>query len=279
MKVTLIVVAVMAVGGVVHAADVAQAEEAVSHAERGYSTAQGSYRNAALYSGSGVNGSHEESAMKQAATNRAQAYADLNAAKVQASRPAPTATPSVSPTATLQATPIIHAPQAVPQKTPSHSVPNKVAQLTPQIAPTKQLTPSYSVTPVKAQLTPQIAPSKKPQITGATYRSYVSQLQVATINVAASSLKPTTPVNVTVNGVTQTVAASILAPSTQVAVPHIPAFIHETTGNAHDQTSQRSGRNNDNRGNDNAHSHAFGGHGYGADNSRSEGFGGHSHFH
>ncbi|MBD8163567.1 hypothetical protein [Erwinia persicina] len=133
-------------------------------------------------------------------------------------------------------------------------------------------------------------PTGKP-VTGGMPSSVQTQMQgiqasltaakyaAATINVAASSLQPTTQVNVTLAGVTKTLPASVLAPDVQVAVPHIPALIHEGRGNgvSHDKATGRV--SGDNRGSDNAHSHAFGGHGYGADNSRSEGFGGHSHFH
>lgn len=133
-------------------------------------------------------------------------------------------------------------------------------------------------------------PTGKP-VTGGTPSTVQTQMQgiqatltttkyaAATINVAASSLQPTTQVNVTLAGVTKTVPASVLPPDVQVAIPHIPALIHESRGNgvSHDKATGRV--SGDNRGSDNAHSHAFGGHGYGADNSRSEGFGGHSHFH
>lgn len=62
-------------------------------------------------------------------------------------------------------------------------------------------------------------------VSGTSYRSYVNQLQQsATINVAASSLKPDAKVNVTVSGITSTVTASSLAPTTQVSIQHVPAF-------------------------------------------------------
>ncbi|MBD8213722.1 hypothetical protein [Erwinia persicina] len=152
------------------------------------------------------------------------------------------------------------------------------------LQPTTQVNPVSMVAGVKQD------PTGKP-VTGGMPSSVQTQMQgiqasltaakyaAATINVAASSLQPTTQVNVTLAGVTKTLPASVLAPDVQVAVPHIPALIHEGRGNgvSHDKATGRV--SGDNRGSDNAHSHAFGGHGYGADNSRSEGFGGHSHFH
>ena len=241
----------------IFAADIHQGEQALSHASRMSSAAESRVNAAASSYGSGSPSSwsdaSESAAREQTNANAQMRGAISTLANATATQRGPIASPQVQHP---QATPTINAPQAVPHKTPSYSVPTKVAQLTPQIAPTKQ-----------------------PQITGATYRSYVTQLQVATINVAASSLKPNTPVNVTVNGVTHTVPASTLAPSTQVSVPHVPAFVNVTNSNTHDKAAQHSGHTNHNRGSDNAHSHAFGGHGYGADNSRSEGFGGHSHFH
>jgi predicted component of type VI protein secretion system len=222
---------------------------------------------------------------------------------------APMATPQKTP----QTTPTIQTPQRVPtiqrtpsysvpaptaQLTPSYSVPTVKAQLTPQIASTKQLTPTYSVPAVKQQLTPQAVSSKQPQITGASYRAYVTQLQASLptesinavsvdntnkINVSVSSLKFSTPVNVTVDGVTTTTTAGAIAaidPSIQVAVPHVAAFRRTTIkGGTEDKSGHASLSGHDGRGSDNAHSHAFGGHGYGHDNSNSEGFGGHSHFH
>lgn len=62
-------------------ADLAQAQEAVSHAERGYSSAQSSYKSAAYVKGSGVNGSYEEHAMNEAGARRAEAYNALAAAQ------------------------------------------------------------------------------------------------------------------------------------------------------------------------------------------------------
>jgi hypothetical protein len=62
-------------------ADLAQAQEAVSHAERGYSSAQSSYKSAAREKGSGVNGGNEEHAMNEAGARRAEAYNALAAAQ------------------------------------------------------------------------------------------------------------------------------------------------------------------------------------------------------
>ena len=112
----------------------------------------------------------------------------------------------------------------------------------------------------------------------------VNNVASGSINVAASSLHPDTPVSVSFNGITQTTTAGELAaqnPTIQVAVPHVQAIINSPiVKGGQDRNGKHSGTmGHDGRGQDNAHSHAFGGHGYGADNSRSEGFGGHSHFH
>jgi hypothetical protein len=83
------------------------------------------------------------------------------------------------------------------------------------------------------------------------------------INVSISSLKPSTPISVTVNGVTKTVAASTLAPSTQVAVPHIPAFERNPgKGSSNDQGASHSvggGGNGDNNAANTSSAHGLGG--------------------
>lgn len=65
----------------VNAMDVAQAQEAVSHAERNYSSALASYKSEAYQSGSGVIGSNAETQLNNAAATRSQAYADLRSAE------------------------------------------------------------------------------------------------------------------------------------------------------------------------------------------------------
>ncbi|HKM98614.1 MAG TPA: hypothetical protein VJY99_18280 [Buttiauxella sp.] len=64
----------------VNAMDVSQANEAVSHAERNYSTSLGSYKDAAHQLGSGVVGSPAESQLNDAAAARSQAYTDQKSA-------------------------------------------------------------------------------------------------------------------------------------------------------------------------------------------------------
>ena len=105
----------------------------------------------------------------------------------------------------------------------------------------------------------------------------------SSINVAASSLAPSTPVNTTINGVNVTTTAGDIAqdnPTAQITVglvsPFAPAVHHSGSDRSKNNSHAEHGAA---RGADNAHSHAFGGHGYGHDNSKSEGFGGHSHFH
>ena len=76
------------------------------------------------------------------------------------------------------------------------------------------------------------------------------------INVTVTSVKPETPVNVTINGVThKTTAAAIakVAPDIQVAVAHIPAFIRSSghgnrheKGNSHDNAKGHTGRGSEN---------------------------------
>jgi len=115
-------------------------------------------------------------------------------------------------------------------------------------------------------------PTQTPQITGTSYRSGIVAMQsVAMSNIAqsnpsvpppsvisieksatpaatgsinsdAGALKPTTPVSVTVNGVTQITTAGEIAkidPSVQVSVPHIDAIIGSPNCNAngHDKSS------------------------------------------
>ncbi|MBA8863366.1 hypothetical protein FHW11_000452 [Pantoea agglomerans] len=242
------------------AATVAQGQEAVSHAGRMMDAANSrmqSAHDAAVAMGGqlGSDGTYAggmesgRQTMNQAATQRANAQAQMNGAistlaNAVATQAGPMATPSVNPNAVLQATPTIHAPQAVPTKTPTYSVP------TVQIK----------------QLTPQRTPSKQPQITGASYRAYVNQLQAEnpaqSINVAASSLKPSTPVNVTVNGVTQTTTAGAIAavnPAEQIAVPHVAAFqrtaVKGGSSNDHSHSSHVQG---DNNGGSNSHANAMG---------------------
>ena len=119
-------------------------------------------------------------------------------------------------------------------------------------------------------------------IVNATVSTPANPSQVDSINVDVDSLKPSTPVTATVNGITQTITAGELshfAPAIQVSVPHIPALMSSNKSNHSDRNSSLHTEGHIGRGSDNAHSHAFGGHGYGHDNSKSEGFGGHSHFH
>lgn len=125
---------------------------------------------------------------------------------------------------------------------------------------------------------------KTPSITGASYRAAVTALQsqaitstpkqtkapsvsptqpMSTINVSITSLKPSTPVQATVNGVTSVTTAGELAkldPSIQVAVPHVPAIIQHTGGNHAEKGSHSSMHGGSGAGGDNAHDHATGSH-------------------
>lgn len=198
-----------------HAMTVAQADEEVSHAERNYSTALGSYNNNAYALGSGVS----SDAITAAGANRAQAYADLRSAQET----------QASEQAKLEA--------------------------------------------------------EAPHVDPSSHRLAINQVeekQKGTINVAVTTLQPSTRVKTTVNGVTtETTAAEITKsnPLAQVAVPYVSALITPKAHRDHADKSGSAPQGGSGRGEDNAHSHAFGGHGYGADNSKSEGFGGHSHFH
>lgn len=78
---TLVISAVISFSA--NAADVSQAQEAVSHAERNYSSALASYNSEAYQSGSGVRGSNAETQLNNAAAARSQAYADLRSAEQQ----------------------------------------------------------------------------------------------------------------------------------------------------------------------------------------------------
>lgn len=89
-----------------------------------------------------------------------------------------------------------------------------------------------------------------------------------TINVAASTLTPSTPVSVTVNGVIQTVAASTLAPSVQVAVPQTVSYFAgvtpHTANGGRDSTGGRSEHGTGNGSNNAANSNSA--HGLGGGN-------------
>lgn len=161
--------------------------------------------------------------------------------------------PSAVPSKTPQAT-----PHAVPQKTPvamvqsvpqRMNVPQAIPQATPQI---QQKTPVAQLQPSVAQAVPQSVPQRTP----APFNIYMTVLQkmpvapaainqrVPTINVAASTLKPSTQVLVTTNGVTQVTTAAQLAttiPGVQVAVPYVSAFQISHTGNRHDKAGHSKG--------------------------------------
>ncbi|EAQ0500020.1 hypothetical protein CTP45_24635 [Salmonella enterica] len=89
------------------------------------------------------------------------------------------------------------------------------------------------------------------------------------INVAASSLSPSTKVNATVNGVTTTTTAGELAkvnPQTQVAIPHVDAIMSspERHANDHSHNNTRSEHGTGNGGNNAANSNSA--HGLGGGN-------------
>lgn len=108
----------------------------------------------------------------------------------------------------------------------------------------------------------QSALAASPAVNAASYRLGIEQQQqksmgVASINVAVSSLQPKTPISVTVNGITKIVAASTLAPTTQVAVPHIPAFERNPgKGTINDQGSSHSVSGSGNGANNAANTHS-----------------------
>lgn len=121
--------------------------------------------------------------------------------------------------------------------------------------------------------TPPVNPSS---ISGTSYRLGINQLQqksVSNINVAVSSLPANTLVSSTINGITHRTTAGVIAaldPQIQVAVPHIPAFQRNHTGNSGGLSHGGSVHGStDNNGNQNEHDHAVG---------RANGVGGHSEF-
>ncbi|NWA64118.1 hypothetical protein HX773_24790 [Pantoea sp. B9002] len=137
---------------------------------------------------------------------------------------------------------------------------------------TRQQVVAGGVAEVNAEMqAQQLTKAAAYNINPTSYRLGVMRLEqvqmgaapTATINVAASSLKPSTPISVTVNGVTKTVAASTLAPSTQVAVPHIPAFERNPgKGSSNDQGASHSvggGGNGDNNAANTNSAHGLGG--------------------
>lgn len=78
---------------------------------------------------------------------------------------------------------------------------------------------------------------------------------VSSINVSVSSLKPNTPVSVTVNGVTSVTTAGVIAgidPTVQISVPHVPAIIKHAGNGGKSKGSHGSMHG----GSDNAHDHA-----------------------
>ena len=175
---------------------------------------------------------------------------------------------------TAPANPTYNVPTAQPMKTPAQPV---------------QSAPGYTAPTAK---TPTISPA--PSITGTSYRSYVVTTQAAalanpkaatpngTIQKSVTAVPGNTQVTATVNGKTYTTTAAEVAkydPTAQVSVPFHSAFNAPARNNRSHDGSNGSRNHSDGRGAENAHSHAFGGKGYGHDNSRTEGFGGHSHFH
>ncbi len=73
-----------------------------------------------------------------------------------------------------------------------------------------------------------------------------------TINVAATTLNPDTPVSVTVNGVEQTTTAGVLAqfdPQVQVSVPQVSSYFHKKQVRGGQNQGQRSAANHGGTGN------------------------------
>ena len=75
---------------------------------------------------------------------------------------------------------------------------------------------------------------------------------MATINVAAATLNPQTPVSVTVNNVEQTTTAGVLAqfdPQVQVSVPQVSSYFHKKQARGGQNQGERSAENHGGTGN------------------------------
>ncbi|HDR2537619.1 TPA: hypothetical protein QCI11_002948 [Enterobacter ludwigii] len=196
-------------------------------------------------------------------------------------------------------------PQPLQQKTPhitGTTYRNAVISMQ-QVTTGPALPAGTAVNPPDATKTSAVA---APQITGTTYRAAVVSMQQATtgpalpagtavnapslthtpattkapdnvtsvaitkdtgsINVAVSSMKPGTPVNITVNGVTTTTTAGEIAkvdPNVQIAVPHVDALIvSQRQGSDHSRNNSRpehgTGNGSNNAANSNS-AHGLGG--------------------
>lgn len=305
MKFRMIALFVSAVSSVsAFADDMAQAQEAVSHASRMQSAAEARVKESIDHAYTGPasldsNGTYatdtaqKVEGMKRASAERVAADAQMRSALADVQRAANPAVNTTSVTADTSAT--AHPDYA---SEASHAKFQALTAIRDAKIKAAQEIANYGVkknpegTPVNIKNAPVInATSYRLGITQQQQKvagvapaiNAVSASNTESINVAASSLPANTPVTATVNGVTTTTTAGAIAaidPSIQVAVPHVAAFRRTTIkGGTEDKSGHASLSGHDGRGSDNAHSHAFGGHGYGHDNSSSEGFGGHSHFH
>lgn len=258
-----------------NASDHAQSNEAVAHAERAYSTAQSSYNQASFNMGSDINNSHDAAALQQAASYRAQAYADKRSAQIQAD----SLTADNQARTHQQVNTLAQAEQA--SATNAHYTDHSWRTLTPTSTYSEpQTTVSFRGISQRPGAVTSFPTAKTPATVSILSGNKTASTD--SINVSVSTLSPSTQINTTFNGVTASTTAGELAkinPDTQIAVPHTPALIVSQHQGSDHSNSNTCSQNGTGRGGDNAHSHAFGGHGYGHDNSRSEGFGGHSHLH
>lgn len=234
-----------------NASDLAQANEAVAHAERAYSTAQGSYNKAAYSMGSDVDNSHEAAALQQAASDRAQAYADQRSAQMQADNEGSSLTADNQARTQQQVNALAQAKQAV--ATNARYTAATMDRSWKQEPGTMVPTATYS------------EPTKQVSYSGVSTRPGYAQ---GSINVAVSTLSPSTKVNATVNGVTSTTTAGELAkvnPQIQVAIPHVDALIvSQRQGSDRDRNSSHSEHGTGNGGNNAANSNSA--HGLGGGN-------------
>ncbi|MBK0092816.1 hypothetical protein [Erwinia sp. S59] len=209
MKTTLklLVIAVAAVSVNAAANDGWSAKNAqmnLTAAGQNYAAARQNFKSAERHYGINTSAGYQDAARGLMQADKAVGAALAQVAKTAADSKAPASVPQAVPT---------RAPQAVPQATP-----------TPMNVPLQA--------PQAPQAVPHAVPQQVPQITGVSYRTAITRQQAAlmgpSINVAVTSLKPSTRVSVTVNGVTQVTTAAALAkvaPETQVAVPmNVPAF-------------------------------------------------------
>lgn len=194
----------------------------------------------------------------------AQAVAEANQRSLTASKMA-------SASYHTPATPAAYATPATPAaKTVATATPDAT-----KAAAAKAAAPAATVAAAPATATPDAAAAAAAKLAGTpspvasvapSVAASAPAAATASINVSVTSLAPSTPVNVTINGVTQvTTAAAIaaVAPETQVAVPHVAAIMASPAvkGGRNSEHGHSSHVQGDNNGNSNAHSNAMGGRG------------------